>query len=299
MRSRRGDRAARVYLRDLKRDSPSTRVLVEIPTYLYDQEDLRPSQTLVRLKDLWNRRRVMRYLNRIVTVSQDETIWGVPTIRVANGVDVEAIPMASPRGHSDGTINLIALGILVQSHGFDRLLTGMRRYYDRGGSQSTCVHAVGDGEALAELRRIAAASVLAGRVVFHGALTGSSLDSLMDHVGIGVCGLAMHRIGISPGNSPKSREYLVRGLPIIYAGDFGVVPRNLELACRFESTDQPNDTRKILDSFDHLSARYAPSEIRRNVRRCALVTIDVRRTMERVVDYLASINGAVYVSADQ
>ena len=75
------------------------RIALEIPTYPYDAE-FAQSPFVRRLKlriDRTFRRRMARWVDRIVTFSDDPEIFGRPTIRISNGIDFRSIPLKTQR----------------------------------------------------------------------------------------------------------------------------------------------------------------------------------------------------------
>ena len=71
------------------------RIALEIPTYPYDAEFAQsPAVRKLKLRiDRMFRCRMARYIDRIVTFSDDTEIFGRPTIRISNGIDFRSIPL--------------------------------------------------------------------------------------------------------------------------------------------------------------------------------------------------------------
>lgn len=63
------------------------------------------------------------------------------------------------------------------------------------------------------------------RVVCHGTLTAPEIDKLMSYCWIGIDSLALWRKNMSEGNTLKTREYLLHGLPV-YAGHADCFPED-------------------------------------------------------------------------
>ena len=84
------------------------KVLMEIPTYPYDQEYITRAMKLDLFVDRRFRSRLARYLDGIVTFSNAETIFGGRTIRISNGIDFDEIPMKTRR--KDTTHEMHQLG---------------------------------------------------------------------------------------------------------------------------------------------------------------------------------------------
>ena len=122
------------YYRLLKRlYRNGSRILIEIPTYPYAGE--KPRGFLYRLLFVWDRcylHKLKRIIDRIVTYSNDELIFNIPTIQVKNGIDLSNVPVAVMEGQLDDVIDLIIVAYMQPYHGYERLLSGLRNYYKNG-----------------------------------------------------------------------------------------------------------------------------------------------------------------------
>lgn len=92
------DRKFLQFLKELRKRYGSAKILMEIPTYPYRGELLH-SVTMVPFyfKDIFYRGQLKRYIDRIVTLTDDRIIYGIPTIPIMNGVIVDDIPIVSVR----------------------------------------------------------------------------------------------------------------------------------------------------------------------------------------------------------
>ncbi|MDY5125512.1 MAG: glycosyltransferase family 1 protein, partial [Prevotella sp.] len=108
--------------------------VMEIPTYPYDQE-FRGYPLKYKLPlyvDQLFRRSVAAEMQAIVTFSDQQEIFGCPTIQISNGIDLDSIPLHQykPIAADDAsTIHLVAVAEIHYWHGFDRLVAGMGEYY--------------------------------------------------------------------------------------------------------------------------------------------------------------------------
>ena len=81
------------FLKKLEKDG--VRVVLEIPTYPYDSEydKLMFKEKFEHKIDKLFRGSMAKYLFRIVTFTDHKMIWGVPTIKISNGIDFNKIPL--------------------------------------------------------------------------------------------------------------------------------------------------------------------------------------------------------------
>lgn len=142
------------------------------------------------------------------------TLAGNRRLTLTNGVDVKSRPVSAGWVDRDG-ITFVCAGALGPWHGLDRLLYGMAA---TPGDDSNLL-VVGDGPELPKLRAICAHRGLSGRVSFLGSLGGADLDRVMARADVGVASLGEHRRGGWSLSPLKTRDYLARGLPVLFAGD--------------------------------------------------------------------------------
>ena len=104
-------------------------IVVEIPTYPYDREKQSGLLWDILFKiDKIYRVKMNGVVDRIYTYSEDNQIWGIPTICSSNGIDFDLVSIRKVEKKRE-SINLIAVAGLAKWHGYDRILRGMGEYY--------------------------------------------------------------------------------------------------------------------------------------------------------------------------
>ena len=254
------------FLRKVKR--LGVKIVMEIPTYPYDQEykDLGVMFKANLAIDKCFRKTLMQSVDKIATFSNHDLIFGRPTICISNGIDFSAVPLINRTNSDDNSIHLIAVATIHPWHGYDRIIKGMAEYKANHESQPVVLHVVGEGlpEIMAHYKNLVEKNLLQESVIFHGPQFGEDLDTLfnMSHIGIG--SLARHRSDITHLRSLKNREYAARGIPFIYSeidDDFEDSPYIMKVS----NDETPIDISKIV-SFYH-SLRLNPKEIRNSIDR--------------------------------
>ncbi|MGL5318949.1 MAG: glycosyltransferase family 1 protein [Bacteroidales bacterium] len=196
-------------------------IVLEIPTYPYDHE-FKEAGTEDRIKHLIDkayRNSLGNQLNYICTFTDHPEIYGCKTIRLSNGIDFDRIPVKLTQERQSERIDLIAVGELHYWHGFDRMIQGLSDFYRSNPAKAVYLHIVGkpttaSGE---ELRALAISLGISEYVIFHGPMSGESLDELFNLCQIAVGSLGRHRSGISIIKPLKNREYAARGIPFFYS----------------------------------------------------------------------------------
>ena len=142
---------------------------------------------------------------------------GKPAINIENGIDVSSVPVRKPVNQSD-TINILALASMSYWHGYDRIIKSLAEYK---GKQGIIIHMVGgnDGGCLEDWKALSVDLGLNDKVIFHGKMSGESLDEMFNLCDVGVNSLAMYKKNFTVTMELKAREYIARGLPFICAVD--------------------------------------------------------------------------------
>lgn len=86
-------------LKKVRKSNPNIKIILELPTYPYDQEiaHYKCSRPFL-LRDRYNRNRLKGLVDRVATLTEDEKIFGIQTIKIINGINVNAVRPREPRG---------------------------------------------------------------------------------------------------------------------------------------------------------------------------------------------------------
>ena len=251
-----------------KMHKKKVRLILEIPTFPYDDEyqNLKFLSHIKVLIEKKCRKLMSKYLEKIVTVSDHDFIFGVQTIKISNGVDFASIKLKQNILYASNDIHLIGVASIKRWHGFDRLILGLSEFYKKEQELKVYFNIIsgkGDEETLLFLKQLVKIKGLSEYVNFFGEVYGAKLDHLFDKSNIGVGSLGCHRIGISEIRILKNREYAARGIPFCYSGndvDFDGKPYILKISAD-ESTI---DIEHIIKFYQNLS--MSPEEIRESVK---------------------------------
>jgi glycosyltransferase involved in cell wall biosynthesis len=207
------------FLKKLKQRN--IKVLLEIPTYPYDQEyqELKFTSKLVLLIEKFSRKKFKNYVTRILTITPYKTIFDVPTIEISNGINPHSIKTVDKNKENED-IHLIGVASMAHWHGYDRVIEGFYNYYSKPtNNQKIYFHIVGDNNNSESLRykELVKKHGLSKYIIFYGRKSGEELDNLFNMSDIGVGCLGCHRKGIEYSKSLKNREYCSRGIPFFYS----------------------------------------------------------------------------------
>lgn len=262
-----------------KMKSYGAKVVMEIPTFPYDQEYTTRSMKFELFVDRSFRHHLASTLDGIVTFSNEKYIFGQPTIRISNGIDFHAIPMKQQINDTSCEMHLLGVAEVHYWHGFDRLVQGLAEYYRTNPEYKVYFHIVGPLVGERERQNILPVIheyKLEPYVIMHGPLHGAALDECFEHVDFAIGSLGRHRSGITYIKTLKNREYAARGLAFTYSEtdeDFDQMP----YVWKTPPDESPIDVSKLID-FQH-SLAILPQEIRASVQ-----SLSWTAQMQKVID---------------
>jgi hypothetical protein len=242
------------FLKRAKKINNKIKILLEIPTYPYDNEiKINILNFLLIIKDRWNRRKLKKYVDRIITYSKDKLIFGIETINLSNAIDIETI---TPKKITyDNNINVIAVANFNYWHGYDRFIKGMGKYYKDNKSikKKIILHLVGNGEELEYYKKLVKEYDLFEYVLFYGEKDGNELDGIYNKCEIALDAMGRHRSGVFYNSSLKSKEYGAKGLPIISGVETELdSDKDYKYYMRVSSDDRPIDMNKVIEFYNSI-----------------------------------------------
>lgn len=273
-------------IRRWKKENPRRNIILEIPMFPYISELEAISNKLTLLRDKIYSRYIYKYVDRIVTFTSHEEILGVETIPMVNGIEVDKVE-EKKYVKNDNSINIIAVALVNFSHGYDRLIEGIGKYYEAPGEKRNIIfHLVGDGDVLPKLRKLAKERLIEDHVLFYGFRSGDELNHLYDIADIGVDVLGGHRKGDVWFGTLKSREYLSKGLPFITEYS---LPSELDPIKQYILKVPDNDSPIVIDDVIEFYNSLDKENVVLNMRKFAKNYCDVSVVMKPLVNYLKGV----------
>lgn len=264
------------FLKNLKKKD--IKILIEIPTYPYDQELLNGNMR-ARLKyriDKYYRKKLKKYVDKIITFSNDNEIYGIPTINISNGIDLNKISII--KKNENEKIRFIGVAGLAFWHGFDRFILSIKEYCKNNPKQEIIFNIVGDGERkyVNELTHIVKENKLEKIIIFHGFKSGEELEKVYNNSDMAVGSLGVHRLKLESVQPLKNREYCAKGLPFVI-GFNDPSFQNKEYVYEVTNNDELINIEKIIKWYKNL--KISPEEIRKDAEK---FTWDIQ--MKKVLD---------------
>ncbi len=255
------------------------KVVMEIPTYPYDQEYFNKSMRRQLIQDKLFRNLFAKQLDGIVTFSEEDFIFGQKTIKISNGIDFESVRIKKESNHLKNELHLIGVAEIHRWHGFDRVIRGLADYYSSPKELKVYFHIVGYFFSIVEkeeITRIITDNHLEQIIILHGKKHGEELDEIFDKCDFGIGSLGRHRVGIDDIKTLKNREYAARGIPFVYSEtdtDFDKQPYVLKMPADESAIKIEN----IISFYQSLS--ITPQQIRNSIEH-----LSWKNQMKRVLE---------------
>ncbi|WP_195346210.1 hypothetical protein [Paraclostridium sordellii] len=255
------------------------KVVWEIPTWGSNPKT--PYWMLLHLQEEYMYKRLRRSISKIVAICSDN-IEKDNILFINNGVDNESIPKRKPATHE--SINLVCLATFSYWHGYDRLLKGLKEYYDRNKKFFTTVniYMVGNGKTQ-ELIDLAKEYNIEKYVFFKGVVVGNELNELFNNMDIAIGNLGFFRQGVYSDTSIKIREYCSRGIPFVTALNVNDFPEDFPYILKVPMDESSIDITKIIEFYKNLSNE----SVLKDMREYALQNLSWETQLKKVLDSIS------------
>lgn len=287
--------ADREYLRfwkKVKERWPDCIIIIELFTYPYDKDDFAKWDAWpFYIKELIYRPGLKKYVDRFVTYTEHREIFGISTIRSANGINVDSVNQIEG-AFREREINLIGVAFMQRHHGYERIIEGMKDYYSGDGEPDCRVNLrlVGDGPEKARYLELVGKYRLEKYVRFYPTLTGEKLDELYNDSDIALVSFGMYKLGFyGKMCALKSRECLAKGMPLITGCSIDVIPDDYPYAKVFANDGSTVNIGEVVSFYGHVrSEMQSKKELSDTIRRFAIEHVSMEAVMRPVVDYIMS-----------
>lgn len=233
-----------LFLREMK--EMGICVVLEYPTYPYDDEV--KNEDILR-EDREYRGEIGKYISCVTTYARDTTVYGIHTIALQNGVELQENPVRRMRKRGTN-INLLAVAGFYFHHGFERVLEGLYRYYQHPGVYDFYFYMVGEGSEKRNYIQLVKRYGLERFVEFCGVKTGAELDCYYDNADIGIAPIGLYKMGAVSSAPIKTREYCSRGLPFVYGyEDLGFTGEEAYVR-KISNSPDPVDMNEIIGLYE-------------------------------------------------
>lgn len=282
---------------ELKKINPKLCMIMEIPTYPFESEELEKVSFKKKINRILGSKLLKVYVNRIVLTGQQYPIailYGIPTICINNGVDFQKLAIRNVKevDISKKEIHMICVSGCFFWHGYDRLIEGMHQYYEHSVNQEAVFfHIVGAGECLERYKEMAQKyGLLNNKIFFYGRKVGEELDAIYDKCDIAIDCLGCHRKNIYYVSTLKSKEYGAKGLPIISSVQLDIYNEETKRYIKmFPATDEAIDIQNIVDYYHVVYDNNQKKEVAEEVREVFYFLCDWKFAFSPIIDYIKMV----------
>lgn len=286
-----------VYIRNFGRIDPwvvsilkllnkeNSKILYEIPTFPYDGEANSILAKIDLTIDRIFRNTIRKYVERIVTFSEDSYIYGIQTIKIINGIIVDDIKMIEQEKRHSG-IRLIAVTFMQSYNGYERIIYGMSEYKKRGGNLIS-VHLIGKGPEKEKYIRLVKELQIQDCVKFYEPMQGEALDQMYESADMTLEVFGKHRQNIYVSSSLRSRESMAKGLPIVAGCRIDVCERvPFPFLKLFPGNDNIIDMFEIEKFYEDIIKDKNRLELAKEIRKYAQENIEMSVTFNPVIKFM-------------
>ena len=248
-----------------KQRKKGTRIILEFPTVIKKPEEGSSIKSIIS----FYRKKILNNLLRgnvdlIVTFSNDDKIYGIKTAKIENCIDAKEIPIIQKNKlQKNHEINLIGVATLSPSHGYDRIIEGMKQYYQSGNNKyNIFFNIIGDGRIRNNLEEKVKKYKLEKYVRFYGKVGGQALDELFNKSDFAIGAMATYRKGAEKCSELKIREYCARGIPFIYSAIEPYLENKNEFCIKVDNDNTNINIKSIVEFCLKKKKKSIPKRMR-------------------------------------
>ncbi|RDY31716.1 glycosyltransferase family 1 protein [Lachnotalea glycerini] len=227
------------------------KVIYEYPTFPWREEMKRNKQYLFYILDVLFYKSLIDKLDAIAYIGNYEGKKD-KYVKINNGVDVSGFKLHQKRNIDD--IGLIAVAHVGFYHGYDRVIEGLKLYYDTKPMRKVIFHIVGPIDKRLGLEKMVNERGLNDVVIFYGYREMEDIDKIFEVSDIGIDCLGLFRRDINSASSLKSREYLARGIPYLTCGETDFDAHNLDFIFYEEAVEKSVDIGRLVKGYDNMKS---------------------------------------------
>lgn len=274
------------FLRRLKKLNRKIKTIVEIPTFPYDFE-IKKNYKL-HFEDYILRNFLRFYVDRIVTYSSDDRIFGIKTINLENGIDFDSIKKRKLLMNvSKDSISMIAVASLDFWHGYDRAIKGIYSFYQNHKKPNIILYIVGDGPEYLKYKKLINEYNLQNHVILTGFQSGYKLNLLYEESVIGLDSMGRHRSGIYFNSSLKGKEYCAKGLMIVSGVKTELDDnKKFQYYLRIPADESPVDFEKVLEFYNEKASRESITDIQKKIIEFSKANFDYKIVMSPLKKFI-------------
>jgi hypothetical protein len=188
--------------------------------------------------DFLCRKFILPRVDKLVAISDRKTIWGRQAICIDNGIDLENAVIHERVHENKKIIRLISVSYEWYCHGYDRIIKGLAEYYKKEQVEYE-VEVYFVGTVTKKTKNLIKKTNMEQHVKLLGPLYGDELNEAYNQCDIGLGIMAPHRVAHSASSGLKTKEYIAKGIPFVYAGKPLFDAESFKYGMSIESNEEP------------------------------------------------------------
>ena len=260
-------------------------IFTEIPTFPYDKGKKSVIGRVELFIDKYYRKKLHRYIEHaFIQNTYHQEVFGIPASQIGDGVDVSQFFARERNNLSSNELILVGVANLSTWHGYDRVITGLKKYYDSNHQKKIDFYIIGNGAELNNLKKLTSDYNLQNSVNFVGPKYGEQLYQFYNKADIGIGSLGMHRIGLFEGTPLKIREYCSLGLPFVIAYTDHDFPKTFPYSLQLEPNDSPLDISQLLEFYEKIRTKDYISDMREYTKEHLDWSVKIRPVVKKILE---------------
>lgn len=203
------DKAFNKMMRTFKQNN--AKVVLEAHSYPIRERRL-SKYSLTHIVDYFYESEGIEHIDLVAALTKEDEIWSTKTVQIDNAINLDKIPMQKKKPGDDNTVRLISVCNEAHYHGFNKVIKGVRKYYDLGGVINIQIYFV--GRYMNKTKKLVETLNLSDHVHFLGKKYGKDLYDIYNKSDLGIGALG-NRAGAEYGSTIKTKEYFAIGIPFI------------------------------------------------------------------------------------
>jgi len=247
-----------------------------------------------RLLEIVNTPKILSMVNGIIAISDDvrknefkKISMPKSSIVISNGVSVENIKFTKFKPFDGRTLNLIFVASIFHPwHGLERLLGSLRRYNGKTFINLFLIGCIPEPYriVLQEIQNLSKTNV---NIKILGNQYNAELDKYFSESTIAISSLALFRNKMRQGSPLKTREYIARGVPFVYACDDVDINNECDFALKVENDESLIDMEKIIEFAIRVTST---SDLHQKMRDYALKYLDWKIKIKEIYEFAQKLN---------
>ena len=186
---------------------------------------------------------VRNKIDLVAIMGNEKKPWGIKSVQIDNGIDLDKYPLSE--SNKSSKIRLISVSNEQEGHAYYKIINGLDRYYQEGGTEDIIVNFV--GVYMDSTKKLVNSKKICNRFKFLGKMSGNELNLIFNQSDLGL-GAFSHRKN-DTGSCIKTKEYFARGIPFINGWNEMAFSSDYPYVLKVDPKEEIVDFFKIVDFY--------------------------------------------------